>query len=420
MKGKGSCVRNRRELAQAARLAADSFAERHAGVERSFAAHVGRLPGVGLEHVRVVRQRGKIVALVALYEKTVRIGRARLKMGGLGYVCAAPLVRGQGLATKCLGQAIRYLEANGYHWSMLFGIERFYRRAGYVGCIPSYRLYLPVRELSGLRTSLVARPYEARDERAMLELHEQSAQSCVCTAVRTVKTVREELRRRSLFPRLPDREDGVVVFHPKRKRQEVRAYLLWRSAEIQEAGIRPGDEVAAKAVLAWGRDRKRDALEKELQLRHGPDHPLTQYAMRYNHKLERAFSWTGNGMGRILNVTAFLEALSPELEARLNRAGMDGQCHLHLTVHTDPDEAVKRPRQVTQHTLVLGAGHQFMLKNRPHYWLRIVCSAQTLLQLVLGVLPQATLQGMEVEGEANLIPVLFPRMDPEMFALDHF
>jgi predicted N-acetyltransferase YhbS len=421
MKGKVGCVRNRRDLEQAARLAADSFVNHHPALTRQFAEHVCRTPGVGMEHVRAIRQGGRIVALLVIYEKTVRVGRARMKMGGLGFVCSSEAVRGKGTATACLADAVEYMRANGFHFSILFGIDRFYRRVGYVGCLPGHEIRVRVGELKDLRSKLVTRPFVLRDGRAVVRLYEQAAKDCACSTIRTEKTLRAALHRRQLFPRRSKRGNGMIVFHPPRKRQDVRAYVIWRDGELHEAGVAPGDDVALSAVLAWLRDKRREALEKEIVIPHGPDHPLVQFAMRFNHEAERGFSWTGGGMGRIIDVKAFLQALTPELEARLNRAGVDGQCHLHLTVRTAPDKTGrKRAPEATRHTIVLATGNQFMLANRPQYWLKVECSQQTLLQLVLGSLPHGALSDLSLEGERNLMPVLFPTGAPEMFRLDHF
>lgn len=421
MNVKGDCVRNRRDLEAAAVLAADSFMERHPLLKRHFAQHVRRMPGVGLEHVRVVRHGGRIVALLVIYEKPVRLGRARMRMGGLGFVCSAEALRGKGLATACLSEAVRHMQSNGFHYSLLFGIDRFYTRVGYVGCLPWYGLRVPVNELSGVRSTLNARPFQASDGRAVIQLYDRSARDCVSSAERTEASLREGLRRWQLFPRRPESEDGLIVFHRKRERQEVRAYLIWRNGGVAEAGVTPGDEAASASVVAWVREKRRAAMEKEIVLPHGPGHPLTRFAMRFRHTSERSLSWTGGGMGRIIDANAFLDALKPELEARLNRAGMDGQCHLHLIVRA-PDDKGRRTRApgVTRHTLRLAAGHQFMLANRPQYWLKVECSAQALLQLSLGTLPHDALPGLCLEGERNLMPVLFPQMAPELFALDHF
>jgi hypothetical protein len=313
------------------------------------------------------------------------------------------------------------MKSNKFSLSTLFGIDRFYGRAGYVGCLPGYHVKVPVGEVCGVADSLLIRPAGLKDINEMVGLYEASAAGCPVSVVRTRQTLKESLLRRRLLHPSPPGQAAVHLFREKSGRRTLRGYVVWRDGNVWESAVAPGDQLAANSVLAWLRDRRKDALEKEIVLPHGPRHPLSQQAMRLNHTLERSFSWTGGGMGRVVDIPAFLDALQPELEARVNSAGMDGQCHVHLTVRDGHPEGVAAPRpEIVQHTLRLGAGHQFMLAHRPHYWLRVECSAQTLLQLALGCLPLATLTDLKVDGERSLLPVLFPESAPEIFPLDHF
>jgi predicted N-acetyltransferase YhbS len=414
-------LRTRQDLEQAAGLVADSFASRHADLQRVFRHDFNIDSGVRPEHIRVVRSGGKVVSLIVIYEKPIRIGRAKMKMGGLGFVCSNPRYRGKGLASKCLSDAVTYMKKNGFHLSTLFGIDRFYGRAGYVGCLPNYRMKVPVGVLEKATDSLVIQSVRLQDFDEMLRLYHAASVGCPVSVLRTRQSLKESLLRRRMLHPSSKGQASVQLFRERSGRRAVRGYVVWRDGNLWEAAVAPGDEVAASCILAWLRDRRKEALEKEVVLPHGPQHPLTQYALRFNHSFERSFSWTGGGMGRVIDISGFLEALQPELEARVNSAGMDGQCHVHLAVSdAHPGGVAVRKSVVVRHTLRLGGGHQFMLAHRPHYWLRVECSAQSLLQLALGCLPLATLPCLKVEGERNLLPVLFPESAPEIFTLDHF
>lgn len=414
-------LRTQRDLDQAAALVADSFASRHADLDRVFRHDFNSDSGVKRGHIRVLRLGGQVVSLIVIYEKTVRIGRSRMRMGGLGFVCSNSKYRGKGLASKCLSRTVSYMKSNGFHLSTLFGIDRFYTRAGYVGCLPDYRLKVSVGEVGDAVDSLLIQSAALKDIGEMVGLYEAAAAGCPVSVVRTRETLKESLMRRRLLHPSPKGQPGVQLFREKAGRRALRGYVVWRDGNLWESAVAPGDQVAANCVLAWLRDRRKEALEKEIVLPHGTRHPLAQHAMRLSHSLERSFSWTGGGMGRVIDIPLFLDALQPELEARLNSAGMDGQCHIHFTVSDGhPVGAVAARPEVVRHTLRLGGGHQFMLAHRPHYWLRVECSAQTLLQLGLGALPLATLPDLKVEGEGNLLPVIFPESAPEIFMLDHF
>lgn len=414
-------LRTQRDLEQAAGLVADSFASRHADLDRVFRHDFNSDSKLRNGAIRVIRRGGKVVSLIVIYEKTIRIGRSRLKMGGLGFVCSSPKYRGKGLASGCLAKTVTFMKSNGLHLSTLFGIDRFYERAGYVGCLPGYRLKVPVGEVVGASDSLLIQPAAQKDVGEMVGLYEMAAAGCPVSVVRTRETFTELLLRRRLLPSSPKGTVAVNLFREKSGRKALRGYVIWRDGNVWESAVAPGDRVAANGMLAWLRDRRKEALEKEIVLPHGACHPLTQHAMGLTHSMERSFSWTGGGMGRVIDVPRFLDVLQPELEARVNSAGMDGQCHLHFTVRDGhPAGMVAHRPEIVRHTLRMGGGHQFMLAHRPHYWLWVECSAQTLLQLALGSLPQASLPDLKVEGERNLMPVIFPESAPEMFVLDHF
>lgn len=370
-------------------------------------------PSIRLEFQRILRRRGRIVAHVGIHEKILRIGRARIRMGGIAAVACDPNYRRQGLAAACMKDALALLKRERFPLSLLFGIERYYLRFGYVGCLPGYVLRVGAVNLSGLKNTLRVSPYTPGAQEDLVGLYHAAAESTPGSVVRDVACMAYALRNWRLVERTSESPEGkVFLFYPRRGKRRLRAYVVWEDGALLEAGMVPGDEEACVAVLAWLRDRRVAALEKEVPLTNlCPAHPLWIYAQRFNHAGERKLSWSGGGMGRLIDVGAFLEALRPELEARLNSAGLESECHLHLVVDGH------------EHSLILGRAHQLSLSISTHrliLYTRLECSSQALLQMALGTLPFEALPGIKVEGERSLLRAAFPCSNPHLYRLDHF
>jgi predicted N-acetyltransferase YhbS len=366
--------RHRRDLVQLKALIADSFSPRHADLQDTFHADFTLDPALDRECVRLVRRHGEVVSSVTVYPKEIRIGRARLSMGGLGFVCCKPKYRGSGYASDCVRGCLEVMSEKGITTSFLFGIDRFYRQFGYVGCLPGYRLKTSVNELAKLSNSFEVLNYEKGLLNDMLALYEQAAAHSPASVVRTPAQLAFALRRCRLLSSAPKAAaKDVLIFREKKGRRRVRAYLIWRDGGLVEAGLAPDDEAAAEALLAYMRDRRKEALEKEVVLQNlGPMHPLWRYALRFNHGTEQWFSWSGGGMGRINDVAAFTKALAPEWEARLNAAGVDAEGHLQLRVDGK------------DHFVILCRGHRLGMTARETRSVKVTCTQQALLQMALG------------------------------------
>lgn len=384
------------------------FSHRYDSLRRTFSTDFSRDPGVTPEHLRVIRRGGRIVAHAGVYEKQVRIGRAVLRMGGLGCVACAPEFRGEGLASACVRDALAFMRHEGIPLSFLFGIDRFYTRFGYAGCLPRYEMKIACRELTELRNPFETRPQSARDLPELVRLYEAASKDTPGAVVRDARRFGLAIERNGLAGD-PRGGNGVFVFREGRSARRARAYAVWKDGSLWEVGLEGGDEAACQAVLAWLRSRCEEMSEKELHLTGlSPAHPLWRYALRFNHSRETGLSWTGGGMGRIVDVAAFLEAVRPELEARVAAVGIEAECHLRLEVDGSP------------HELVLGRTHQFARASSLVMVARVRCSQQALLQMTLGTLPFDSIPGVAVEGERALVAAAFPESSPCIYRLDAF
>ena len=365
-------------------------------------------PGTRPEFHRFGRLDGRIVSRLKIVESTLRIGRARVRMGGIGDVQTDPAYRGRGCASACIRDSIEFMRREGFDLSILFGIRDFYRRFGYVGCLPEYETRLKVLDLGGLKNPFrVEAPKGLPAKRLLgevLPLYEAAAEATPGTVVRDSMRLKRDL----------------VAFREKRGKKRVRAYIVWRKrGSLVEAGLAPGDDAAAGAVLAWLRDRSIERLEQRLHLRDMPPaHPLARFARRFNHEEERGLAWNGDGMGRLIDTGAFLEKITPELEARLASAGIDDECHLHLTLAAEGGGG--RRGKPVEKSIILGAGHHFAMSRRGVLSAKVKCSEGALLQMALGTLSVDVIPGVKVSGDRALVRAAFPEAAPSIWPRDHF
>jgi hypothetical protein len=113
-------------------------------------------------------------------------------------------------------------------------------------------------------------------------------------------------------------------------------------------------------------------------------------------------------MGQILDVRAFMEAFRPEMERRIDAAGIAAECHLHLTVDGRP------------HSVILCRSHHITHAAASVMAATVKCSRQALLQLSLGTLPLECIPDVEISGARPLTAALFPCASPFIYAPDRF
>jgi len=83
-------------------------------------------------HRWVVRgPRRRIIANVVIHDKAVRVGRRRIRIGGVGDVCVHPDYRGRGYVRHMLAAVHAWLQAHDYPFAVLFGRPEVYRSSGY-------------------------------------------------------------------------------------------------------------------------------------------------------------------------------------------------------------------------------------------------------------------------------------------------
>lgn len=399
--------RGKKEFAELSEMLSRSFVPSYEDWRELFRRDYTLDPAFRPEFSRVIRRKGRIVANVSILEKTVRIGRAVLRMGGIGAVTCAQEYRGKNLSSVCMEDALETMRRNGMVLSFLCcssALNGFYTRFGYTETWPEHVLKLETRHLAKLQSTLRVRPYKASDAAALANLYNTAAAATSGSVIRDAQRFHYGILRENLLA--PSKADLQGCVHVFRTGRLPRAYVVMRADEFLEAAFLPGDHEAAMAVLVWLRER----CGQELTLKHvGPAHPLWKFSRRFPHTLQGGMRWSYGGMGRILDVKAFLYALQPELEARINSEGVESEGHLHLIVDGQ------------EHSLILGRAHHTSLMISTHRHIlaaRVECTQQALLQMALGTLSYADIPSVQVSGDKALLKAVFPEAAPCLYRLD--
>ena len=132
---------------------------------------------------RVAEHDGKLISYMRAAPRTIWIGPATVKMGGIAEVCTLQGFRGRGIATTLLKDMIRLLVDKGYPVSALYGRPAFYRRPGWELCSVVQNLKIPIQDLP-YHASGEVREAERGDLDGLIALYEERYGGHSCCMVR--------------------------------------------------------------------------------------------------------------------------------------------------------------------------------------------------------------------------------------------
>jgi len=286
-----------------------------------------------------LRQDGRLVAAAHIAQHHLRLGRSTLLKADVGHVCVAPQRQGQGLGAALLTRLVRFLAAEGYHFSRLGGLMHFYSRFGYV---PFPRRYLDIT-VPDLRADLKGRNWgrwlaQTDQEQRAIRPYKRELDGHRVLQLRTDHPLALDLSQR-LDPAQasppPPRERSLVY----ERDGDLRAFawiappsndnaldlreLLWDAAHPEAVG-----SLVKHIVRLAARER----LEIRTRLPYQPALCEALTASGVTHDLrERRQAIDGN-MVRVLSLHALCHALLPELAHRLQSLGLRPCQRLGLAV----------------------------------------------------------------------------------------
>ena len=276
---------------------------------------------IGPEHVRVLRENGRVVAGLTLIPMGQFFGGRAVPMTGVNLVGAAPEARGRGGATRLMEASVREMHAAGVPISVLYPAKQtLYRRAGWEVAGARWELSAPVRDLDTRSRELAVRPIDRSDKAAIHALYHRVAVQNHGTIERTPFLWRRiaDPPKRGVHGFLVEGADGPEAY----------AYLQVTRAEGMRQELMATELLAAttaggKRLLAFLGDH--DSLADRVVWHGNPADPLLGLIPEFLWKGRIFFPW----MIRVLDPKA-------ALESRGWPAGLATEIHFELEDPTLP------------------------------------------------------------------------------------
>lgn len=262
------------------------------------------------EHTRFLSIDGQLASCLCLFTYTIRIGEARMKLGGIGNVTTSGLFRQKGYAALLMHDTMRYLKARGYHLSMLFGIADFYHRWGFASVLPEYVSAITLREAAqtAVKTQCKERRMKPGDIPAVLLMHNQGDTNTSCSIIRSS----------GHFSNRWDRWKEARVLTDSNGR--VAACYLGRpvGGEFHIDELNVSDTTWYPALLRACFSRAKAEYATSMRFNMPPSHPFSGFLMQYRSDHEIHVFRNSNGMIAAVNIEEILECMTAEWEFLLS------------------------------------------------------------------------------------------------------
>ena len=340
---------------------------------------------------------GRIVAHWGACDYIMRIGGARVRVGGVTCVVTDADYRKRGFMNGTGWASVNAMRDAGYDMTILFGIDDYYSRFGYVNAWPGERYLVKPSDLPSEPPAVAPRKFALHRREDIVALYNRYYARFTGTAVRP------------MFRRVPKaRKWEGHVWHDARG--AVEGYVVThRHRDALVCVEYCGDAEEALHVLAR-LARKWKCREVQFPWLHH-ESSLCKRIRRGNCRVETDLKRSGGPMIRTLNLRSTLGKLTRELSRRLKRSHMAGWRGEVLVA--DPREKV---------TLAINRATVSVAPARKSK--HSIRGGEEIAQLIIGSDEPGEIveaAAIKVTGDARkLIEVLFPNQHPLLCALDEY
>lgn len=273
-----------------------------------------RYPNFNNEHVRIAIYKGKIVSTLQITTDVIRIGEARLKMGGLGWVSTDVQYRNKGIASALIQNAVQYMTANSYQVSMLFGIPNFYHRFGFISTLPEYYANITTRELLTIKPI----PHKIRkvkpgDILLLRKIHDEEDVDVSCSIIRTQAHFTVKWKEWSRAKVITDL-NGKILGYFLPKITDKNTLLI---EEIGSINI----EVSDTILFEIGKLAEKEKVGM-VQIAAPPCHLSIRTLIKRRSIHETHYKRDEGGMMAIINEEETLECMTPEWEKLIQQKSL--------------------------------------------------------------------------------------------------
>jgi len=347
------------------------------------------------EASRICLINDQIVSHFGVWDFNMRIGSARVKVGGIGAVSTHGDFRKKGYLTKTARAAIEAMRISGYDLSLLFGISNFYHKLGYSRAWSESDYKISIEELPKEKPDKPVKKLKVSRNNEIIKLYNSKNKLLTGTAIRPTYTTFNP-RSKGFFW---ENDKGRILGYVFIRMENDKFTCL-------EAVGNVGQILKVLAFLA----RKNSFRNVSFVCMHH-DSPLCKELRKKNCTVETRFQACGGPMIRIINLESTLEKMCGEFSRKIKSSPLSNW-NGNLLV-SDSNEKI---------TLRINKGKVSIGKNVKTK--HSIKGNEKLVQLLLGTddpLETARAVGIKFSGNAKkLSEVLFPNRHPMLAARDGF
>jgi len=340
-------------------------------------ANLPHRPGFDYELCRVGVVDGELVSQVLIEKNTLLFGNAHLRVAMIGKVATAPNHRHKGYSSALIGDTLATIAEQGAHLAFLNDLSNFYHHFGFSSVLPDTVLEVDSKQAMDMPHPLGIRHATPADINTIARLYHRHWRNRISFA-------RSEAWWQWKFE---SSIDPVLV--AVTQADTVQGYI-WRANTGNQLELICDSLPATMTLLSFLGKRMQKLDEPHIQLLIPPDDVVISFVRQMmDFDVRVLYHHQGGWMGRVIDSTALLNALLPEIANRALRLIPDfNDRDLYLTSEGD--------------AVTIG------LRSLPQYTLHL--SHRDFIQVMFGSLSPVTLalrDHLPVE-KVRLLEVLFP------------
>lgn len=319
--GPGALVgsaRDESEVRAAYQLAGRVFEVGDPASSRTKDALLALEPPANLADVVVARNRNELIGLIRILDRTLRLNRRRLRVGGVTAVCVHPRWQGRGIGRALNEAALARMRERGDDLAVLFArhdVDGFYPRFGYtgIGCHPN--LDVRLRGPAGVRLPRGCH-IQVGPRKEWLGAYARAHKSSYADL--PMAFARDAAWWRRLIGRLQIKGLSAGWFNVLCRGEPIGYYLVQRDI-IAEVSSMPEHQERMIGVLMGQRN---GAGRGYLAFRLTPQHWCARRLSDRSHSWRFRYAWDGGHMARLIRQENVRIALGRRGRSAGNRADL--------------------------------------------------------------------------------------------------
>ncbi len=283
----------------------------------------GEDPNFKKGDLRVVEIDGKIVSMMMLARRQLRIGTAILNGAIVGPVATDPGCQRKGHCSAVMRDAVRYMKAQGFDITILWGVPWLYPHYGYSPAMMKTEMAVkPSQGGSAENLPHEARSFGEADLEQITHIYHSN------TATRTLA----EIRSSEVWDWKPGGPEVNLDLITDRKGEVIGYFAFgtdWGRPCVHEIGVL--NHEACGAIFNTIVERAKKQGLKEFYCIIHPDHPFARFAFWHDGEI-RVNRGGGAGMARVTDLASLLAKMEKELYRRLCHSELhDLSCTLKIS-----------------------------------------------------------------------------------------